>query len=86
MAEDVRVHIRSCHRCTRFKQPQERAEMKPTKVIYQLELVHLDLLTIGSKSDENKNITILMVTDHFTKYACAYIALKQTASVVVKTL
>ena len=66
MAEDVRVHVRSCDRCIRFKQPLERAEMQPIKATYPLELAHLDFLTIGSKSNENKNINVLMVTDHFT--------------------
>ena len=69
----------------RFKQPPERAEMKPIKATYPLELVHLHFLTIGSKSYENKNLNVLMVTDDFTKYACEYITLKQTPAVVAKT-
>ena len=86
MAEDVRVHIRSCDRCMRFKQPQQRFEMKSIKATCPSEMAHLDFLTIGSKSNENKNINVLMDTDHFTKYACAYITPKQTTAVVAKTL
>ena len=49
MADDVHMHIHTCDRCTRFKQPQERSEMQPILVSYPLELVHLDFLTLGGK-------------------------------------
>ena len=39
MAEDVRIHIHTCDRCLKFKQPQERSEMQPIVVSYPLELV-----------------------------------------------
>ena len=39
---------------------------------YPMELVHLDYLMVGQK-DTDKNINILVVTDHFTKYAQAFI-------------
>ena len=51
-----------------------------------MELVHLDFLTLGGKVDDNKSVNILVVTDHFTKYAQAYITSKQTAVVVAQTL
>ena len=85
MGEDVRVHIRTCERCTRFKQPQEKAPMQPILTTYPLELVHMDFLTLGNSKAEDKNMNILVVTDHFTKYAQAYVTAKQTASVVAKT-
>ena len=50
-----------------------------------MELVHIDYLTIESKTSE-KDVNILIVTDHFTRYAQAYITHSQTASVVVNTL
>ena len=86
MAEDVHTHIHTCERCLRFKQPQERAEMQPILVSYPLELIHLDFLTLGGKAGDTKSINILVVTDHFTKYAQAYITPKQTAIVVAHTL
>ena len=49
MSEDVRLHIHSCERCTKFKQPQEQEEMKSIICTYPLELVHLDFLTIGKR-------------------------------------
>ena len=86
MAEDVHIHIHTCDRCLRFKQPQEKAGMQPILVSYPMELIHLDFLTLGGKVEETKNVNILIVTDHFTKYAQAYITPKQTTIVVARTL
>ena len=76
MAEDVHIHICTCERCLRFKQPQERAEMQPILVSYPMELIHLDFLTLGGKTGDTKSTNILAVTGHFTKYAQAYITPK----------
>ena len=86
MAEDLHIHTHTCDRCLRFKQPQEKAEMQPILVSYPMELIHLDFLTLGGKAGDTKNVNILIVTDHFTKYAQAYITPKQTAIVVARTL
>ena len=86
MAEDVHMHIHTCERCLRFKQPQERADMQPILVSYPMELIHLDFLTLGGKAGDTKGTNILDVTDHFTKYAQAYVTPKQTAIVVAHTL
>ena len=86
MAEDVCLHICTCDRCLRFKQLQEKAEMQPILVSYPMELIHLDFLTSGGKTEDTKNVNILIVTDHFTKYAQAYITPKQTAIIVACTL
>ena len=48
--------------------------MQPILVSYPLELIHLDFLTLGGKADDNRGINILVVMDHFTKYAQAYVA------------
>ena len=82
VAEDVCTHICTCNQCLRFKQPQERSELQPLLVSYLLELVYSDFLTLGGKVDDHKSVNILIVTDHFTKYAQACITPKQTAVVV----
>ena len=41
MSEDVRLYIHSCEQCTKFKQLQEREEMKSIICMYPLELVPL---------------------------------------------
>ena len=50
-----------------------------------MELVHIDYLTIESNKTK-KDINILVVTDHFTRLAQAFVTPSQTASVVAKTL
>ena len=60
--------------------------MQPILVLYPMELVHSDFLTLGGKADDNKSVNILIVTDHFTKYAQTYVTSKQTAAVVSQTL
>ena len=51
---------------------------------HPLELVHLDYLCLepGKGLEEN----VLVVTDHFTRYAQAYITKTQTAQMIAKTL
>ena len=84
MSEDVRIYIRQCDRCMRFKKTKERTEFFPITATYPLELVHLDFLSIGGKEDKMKNI--LVVTDHFTHYAQCYVTKNQTALTVANEL
>ena len=67
-------------------QPQERAEMTSITASYPLELVPLDFLTIGNKNESSKKANVLVITDHFTRYAVAYMTLKQTAPIVAKSI
>ena len=54
MADDVCIHIHTCDRCLRFKQPQEKSKMHLILVSNPMELVHLDFLTLGGKADDNR--------------------------------
>ena len=83
MNEDVRSYIQKCDHCLRFKTKPEKEEMSPITATYPLELVHLDYLTVGEKSSD-KMVNILVITDHFTRYAQAYITPKQTAHMTTK--
>ena len=60
--------------------------MKTITALYPLELIHLDFSIIGTKSDSNTTMSVLIVTDHFTRYAAAYVMPKQTAPIVAKVL
>ena len=88
MLEDVELHIRSCPRCLRFKTQPEKAELNPIIATRPMELVHIDYLTIEApeNSRSSKDINILVITDHFTRYAQAHITSSQKAHVVAKTL
>ena len=88
MIEDVELHIRSCPRCLRFKAQPEKAELNPIIATRPMELVHIDYLTIEApeNSRSSKDINILVITDHFTRYAQAHITSSQKAHIVAKTL
>ena len=86
MAKDVRTHIRTCERCERFKTPKDLEETSQTEASYPLELIHVDFLQIGGKKDVRKDINILVVTDHFTRYAQGYVMTAQTAAVTAQIL
>ena len=86
MNDDVRLHIRNCERCLRFKQVPERASMETIETSYPLELIHMDFLTIGSKTTSVKDINVLVITDRFTCYAQGYVTPNQTARVVAEQL
>ena len=49
-------------------------------------MVHVDFLMIGGKKDPQKDINILVVTNHFTRYTQAYVTTSQTAVTVAKVL
>ena len=83
--QDMEQHIKKCERCIRFKAKQEIAPLENIEASYPMELVHIDYLTIESNKTD-KDINILVVTDHFTRLAQAFVTPSQTASVVAKTL
>ena len=85
MQDCVEKHLKSCGRCLRFKTRQDRAPLKNICVTRPMELVHIDFLTIESGST-GKDVNVLVVTDHFTRYAQAYVTPSQKAGVVAKTL
>ena len=86
--EDIELHIRSCLHCLGFKTQPEKAELNPIVATRPMELVHIDYLTIEAleNSRSSKDINILIITDHFTRYTQAHITSSQKAHVVAKTL
>ena len=75
MAKEVEHYVKSCPHCLRFKRLSESATLNLIETSRPLELVHIDYLTIEApkNSRSQKDISILIVTDHFTRYAQAYI-------------
>ena len=88
LAKGVENYVKSCPHCLRFKKLPEKATLNPIKTSRPLELVYIDYLTIEAPktSRSQKDVNILIVTDHFTRYAQAYITPNQKASTVAKTL
>ena len=84
MAAQVREHIEKCCQCNTFKAKQPRVPMENIVATPPLELVHLDYLYLepGKAKEEN----LLMVTDHFTCYAQAYVTQFQVVLMTPKAL
>ena len=82
MTEEIRNYIQNCETCIRFKQKAVNPPLKPLQAFSPLELIHMDFLRIGGKEDRNANV--LVIKDHFTRYAQAYITGNQQASTAAK--
>ena len=64
-----------------------RASLCPIQVYAPLELVHLDYTSIESTMELNKPLmvkNVLMMTDHFMRYALVVVMKDQTAKTVAK--
>ena len=85
LASDVEAHICQFYHWEWFKAKPQRIELSLIKVTHPLELVHMDFLTEESGKN-NKDINILVVNNHFTKYSQAYVTSSQKVHEVVKTL
>ena len=86
-AEDWRAIVRGCLHCRAFEGEVPKAPLCPTRAYAPLELVHLDYTSIESTMELSKPLVvknILMITDHFTRYALAVVTKDQTAKTVVK--
>ena len=75
MTEDIERHVKTCPRCLRFKTQPEKAELNPIIATRLLELVHIDYLTIKAptNSRSGKDVNVLIIIDHFTRYAQAHV-------------
>ena len=89
MAEDCHAIVRGCPHCQAFEGEVPKAPLCPIRVYAPLELVHLDYTSIESTMELNKPPVvrnILMITDHFTRYALVVVMKDQTAKTVMKVL
>ena len=84
MASNIETHIDSCERCFRRKAKPQKAPMESIKTSFPLQLVCIDFLSLEPDAKGIKDI--LVITDHFTKYALAVPTKNQTAKVVAETL
>ena len=78
VTKDAELHIAKCEQCIHFKSRLQKVEIENIWATYPLQLVHLDFLTI-EMTEGGKNIHILIITDHFTRYAQALVTSSQTA-------
>ena len=84
MQRDVASHINSCPRCIRRKSQPDTATLHNIEATQPLELIHLDYLQIEPSKGNIENV--LIVTDHFTRYAQANPSKILTALATAKLL
>ena len=84
MHMDVASYINSCQRCIRRNSQPDVAPLHNIEATQPLELIHLDYLQIEPSKGNIENV--LIVTDHFTRYAQVYPSKTQTALATAKFL
>ena len=84
MQEEATQHILKCSRCLRRKTLPQVAPLQPILVTQPLELVHMDYLSLEPSKGNIENV--LVITDHFTRYALAYPSKTQTAQATARIL
>ena len=85
MARDIEEKCQKCERCFRRKAvPQKAAPLENISATYPLELLCMDYLSL--KPDDRDTRNILVITDHFTKFAVAVPTRDQKARTVAKAL
>ena len=82
--------VRGCRRCDEFSGSIQKAQLNPVRATQPWELVHVDFTTIeidmNPKVKTPRTKTILVLTDHFTRFAQAYIVPNQKAETVARCL
>ena len=68
-AKDVENCVKSCERCIKRKSPSQVAPMTPIQATHPLQFVTMDYLTVEQAMGYEN---ILVIIDHFTKFAQAY--------------
>ena len=84
MQEEATQYVMHCSRCLRRKTPPQVAPLQPILVTQPLELVHIDYLSLEPSKGNIENV--LVITDHFTRYALAYPSKTQTAQATARIL
>ena len=84
MQEEATQYVSCCSRCLRRKTPPQVAPLQPILVTQPLELVHMDYLSLEPSKGNIENV--LVITDHFTRYALAYPSKTQTAQATARIL
>ena len=81
--------VRGCQRCHTFEGAVPKAPLCPIQAYTLLELMHVDFTSIEADMELNKPPgvkNVLVITDHFTHYAMAFVAKDQNTKTVAKVL
>ena len=85
MTKDAELHIAMCDQCNWFKSKPQRMAMGNIQATHLLQLVHLDYLVI-SVIEVGKDVHMLIIIDHFTRYSQALVTSLQTAKFTSQAL
>ena len=89
MEEDRRALVRGCQHCKIFEGVVVKAPLCPIQAYTPLELVHVDFTSIGTTMELNQPPSVknvLVLTDHFTRYAMAFVTKDQKEKTVAQIL
>ena len=84
MQEEATQYMVKCSRCLRRKSAPQVAPLQPIYVSQPMELIHMDYLSLELSKGNIENV--LVITDHFTRYALAYPSKTQTAQAAARIL
>ena len=84
MHKEVTLYVNKCQSCLKRKATPDVAPLQPIIANQPMELVHMDFLSIEPSKGNVENV--LVITDHFTRYAQAYPSKTQTAQATAKML
>lgn len=84
MDNSIAEYIRNCNRCIRRKSVPTAAELAPITSTAPMETVCIDYLSLERSKGGYENILVL--TDHFSRYAQAYPTRNQTAKTTTRVL
>ena len=84
MHKETILYVNKCQNCLKRKSTPDVAPLQPIVANQPMELVHIDFLSIEPSKGNIENV--LVITDHFTRYAQAYPSKTQTAQATAKML
>ena len=84
MAVQAKEHVDKCCQYDIFKAKHQKAHMESIVATHPLELVHIDYLCLEPGKGKKENV--LVVTDHFTQCAQAYVNKSQMGQTMAKVL
>ena len=89
MTQDLRNCIKKCGHCRKYEAAPPIAPMKPLTCSGPGELLHVDFTSIEETvplKEEPVIQNVLVLQDHFSKYAVVYVVKDQTACTAAETL
>ena len=89
LTHDLRNRIKKCSHCRKYEAAPPVVPMKPLTCSGPGELLHVDFTSIEETVPLKEDPVIrnvLVLQDHFSKYAVAYVVKDQTARTTAKTL